>query len=81
MFWVQIDQRSAHTFCMVDVIAKHDCFGQWIGTLEIVRYGLSNQFGSLINHHRSVEVFLVVDPIFDHFTFLIDLAFRRTPAL
>jgi hypothetical protein len=50
---------------VVDVFAKDDGFGEGVGGLEKLGDLLGDQFGAFFEDQVAVEVFLVVDAVFD----------------
>ena len=66
---------------MIDVVTEDDGFIHRVGALEVIGNGFRHQFGALINHHRAVKIFLVVDAVVDQLAVFIRLAFGRAPAL
>ncbi|GAR76271.1 hypothetical protein NGUA18_04194 [Salmonella enterica] len=81
LFRVEIDQRAAHPLCVIDVVTEDDGFIHRVGTFEVIGNGFGHQFGTLINHHRAVKIFLVVDTVVDQLAVFIRLAFGGPPAL
>ncbi|SVJ78483.1 Uncharacterised protein [Klebsiella pneumoniae] len=81
LLWVEIDQRAAHPLRVIDVVTEDDGFIHRVGALEVIGDGFRHQFGALINHHRAIKIFLVVDTVVDQLAVFIRLAFSWAPAL
>ncbi|VXG75735.1 hypothetical protein CDS [Salmonella enterica subsp. enterica serovar Derby] len=81
LFRVEIDQRAAHPLRVIDVVTEDDGFIHRVGAFEVIGNGFGHQFGTLINHHRAIKIFLVVDTVVDQLAVFICLAFGRAPSL
>ena len=81
LFRVEIDQRTAHPLRVIDVVTEDDGFIHRVGAFEVIGNGFRYQFGALIDHHRAVKIFLVVDTVVDQLAVFIRLTFGRAPAL
>ena len=79
---VLVDQRLAHAGGMFGVHAKYDGLLEAIAAfLEEFGDFLRHQFGAVVNDQRAIEVFLVINAIFNLDAIPIKLAFFRAIAL
>ena len=77
---VLVRQSRTHPLSVIDVFTEDDRLGVTIARLrEVLGDLLRNELRPLFQHKTAIEVGLVVDPIFDHFTVLVGFAVFGTP--
>ena len=78
---VFVDQRLPHPRRVGRVFAEDDGLLHAVATgLEIVTYPFGNARGAVVDDERAVEVFLVVETVFDQIAKLVNLAGHRAVA-